>query len=512
MIFKIKIIVLIYITSILIGIAYSDAPFNSHVTQKESNISNMTGNASNRPIFFVQITDIHICGANEKRILEQLIGKQAIIDPEPFVSSTVRDIVDLQPAFVVATGDLVFEARGSAPQDILPTYILINRSMQPLTSANISFYPIIGNHDLVGVFNASVKANESGYAKEMFMNIFHQNRTYYSFDQRGYHFIALDPNSYELWNTTLRSSEYRIDHTQMAWLENDLNSTFKPTIIFLHEPTIDLINRDELLSVLRDHNVQTIFSGHWHVNDLLNSGGIPEQVTTAVCGAWWMGKDVLGVPGGYRIIMLNGSSIETFYRYTGVSTQINIIEPSEATVDGCLNIKAQIWSNSPVQSAWVRLDQQQPLRMNLAWNGLWYGAERSINLDGFSSGYCTANVTANDSRGVFSQSRSFKITHDKFTPIGEIIAHWETYLGMHPKIKGYVDATQDLTLIEEGNQPLFRDETGTIPFVMENCPSLSLEENNTQWIAAGQLQMYSNATKSILLMFRDDACPERIET
>ncbi|MHB8117543.1 MAG: hypothetical protein ACYDHX_02275 [Methanothrix sp.] len=41
-----------------------------------------------------------------------------------------------------------------------------------------------------------------------------------------------------------------------------------------------LINRDELLAVLKAHDVKMIFSGHWHVNDLLNyaDDSCPEKV------------------------------------------------------------------------------------------------------------------------------------------------------------------------------------------------------------------------------------------
>jgi 3',5'-cyclic AMP phosphodiesterase CpdA len=141
---------------------------------------------------------VHICDAAGKKILERLVGSGAAIDPEAFVNSTIQEIVDLHPDFVVATGDLVVEARGSAPKDILSIYELFNRSVQPLTKADIPFYPIIGNHDVVGVFNKTLDASEPGYGKGMFMKVFCQNRTFYSFDRNGYHFVALDPNSYEL--------------------------------------------------------------------------------------------------------------------------------------------------------------------------------------------------------------------------------------------------------------------------------------------------------------------------
>ena len=504
--------VIIAISFVMANGALADAPSPLADGQKEVNSSNAIATNYVRPLIFVQITDVHICDAAGKKILEKLIGREGTIDPEPFVNGTVKDIVDLHPDFVVATGDLVVEARFSAPRDILGTYKLYNRSMQPVMNAGIPFYPVVGNHDVVGVFNKSVDVNESGYGKSMFQQIFNQNSTYYSFDEGGYHFIALDPNSYELWNATTMVSNFFVGEPQMAWLEADLNSTSKPTIVFLHEPTIDLINRDELMGVLRAHNVKMIFSGHWHVNDLLNSGGIPEQVTTALSGAWWMGTDITGVPGGYMVVALNGSDIDTFYRYTGVSKQINIIEPAEPVVSKRLDIKAQIWSDRPVQSAFVSLDGGQARQMIITRLGPWYEAQDSIDLEDITQGYHMANITASgENNSTISKSFSFKVTDDAFVPIGEMLSHWETYLGKHPWIKGYANTTQNLTRIEAGMQPVFRDETGAIPYVQEYCPPLATGENDTKWMARGLLEKYDVTTNSsVFVMQRDDACPEKV--
>jgi hypothetical protein len=492
--------------------AHADAPPPLADGQKEFNSSNAIATNYVRPLIFVQITDVHICDAAGKKILEKLIGREGKIDPEPFVNATVKDIVDLHPDFVVATGDLVVEARGTAPRDILGTYKLYNRSMLPIINAGIPFYPVIGNHDVVGVFNKSVDVNESGYGRSLFQQIFNQNSTYYSFDEGGYHFIALDPNSYELWNATTMVSSFLVGEQQMAWLEADLNSTSKPTIVFLHEPTVDLINRDELLGVLRAHNVKMIFSGHWHVNDLLDSGSIPEQVTTALSGAWWMGTDITGVPGGYMVVALNGSDIDTFYRYTGISKQINVIEPAEPVVNKILDIKAQIWSDLPVQSAWLILDGGQARQMNLTRLGPWYEAQDSIDLGNITQGYHMANITASEeNNSTITKSFSFKVTDEAFVPIGEMLTHWETYLGKHPRIKGYANTTFDLTTIEAGMQPVFRDDTGMIPYVLGYCPPLPTGENDTQWMARGLLEKY-DATKntSVFVIQRDEDCPVKV--
>lgn len=495
---------------VIFGGTYADLAAGVHADKNVRNSLNGTVENNSRPFFFVQVTDIHICDNEGKKILEKLIGREVRIDPESFVKATVQDIADLHPNFVMASGDLVIDARDYSPQEILAIYKLINESMQPIINDGVPFYPLIGNHDVVGVFNKSVDANESGYGKGMFQRIFNQKTTYYSFDKGGYHFVALDPNSYELWNVTTKSSAYQVDKKQMQWLKEDLNSTDRPVIVFLHEPTIDLLNGGELLSVLRAHDTKMIFSGHWHVNDLLNSSGIPEQVTTAVSGAWWTGADSTKTPGGYLVVVPHGSEVDTFYRNTGQIKQINICDPAEPLVKDVLNVRAQIWTKEPLEDVWICIDKGPNHAMNVSWQGLWYEAVSSVDIKNLSIGYHQADVIAADHDSCFSASFSFKLTNETVLPINEILLHPETYLGRHPKIKGYVDGKADLSRIEVGMQPLVRDGTGAIPFVQGKCNLLPGVENKTQWLVSGQLQRYDlNDFSSVFLIYGDGSCPEK---
>lgn len=495
---------------VVLGGTHADLAAGVLTDKNVRNSLNGTVENNSRPFFFVQVTDVHICDAAQKKILEELVGREARIDPESFVKATVQDIADLNPDFVVASGDLVIEARGSSPQEILGIYELINESMQPIINEGVPFYPLIGNHDVVGVFNEMVDANESGYGKGMFQKIFNQNRTYYSFDQGGYHFVALDPNSYELWNVTTKSSAYQVDKKQMQWLNDDLNSTDRPVIVFLHEPTVDLLNREELLSVLKAHDTKMIFSGHWHVNDLLDSGGIPEQVTTAVSGAWWTGADATRTPGGYLVVVPHGSEVDTFYRNTGQVKQINILDPAEPLVKDVLKVRAQIWTKEPLENVWICIDKGPSRMMNISRNGLWYEAVWSADIQNLSIGYHQADVIAVDRESGFASSFSFKLTNETVLPINEVLLRPETYLGKHPKIKGYADGKADLSRLEVGMQPLIRDGTGAIPFVLGECNLLPEKENKTQWMVSGQLQRYDlNDFATVFLIYGDGSCPKK---
>jgi hypothetical protein len=61
-------------------------------------------------------------------------------------------------------------------------------------------------------------------------------------------------------------------------------------------------------------------------------------------------------------------------------------------------------------------------------------------------------------------------------------------------------------------QPIFRDETGAIPYILGYCLPLSTEENDTQWMARGLIEKY-DATKNtrIFVIQRDGVCPVRIQ-
>lgn len=464
--------------------------------------------AQDDQFIIAMLSDVHISQGSGMSLLHSLLGGDDGADPLATVNSAVQEISALHPDMVVVCGDLVLDARASRPADARAAFQLFNQSMTPIILAGIPFYPVLGNHDVSGVLNAGVNGTESGYGRGAFLDSFRLSSSYYSFDLGSYHFVVLDPNSYELWSASSGGSRYRIDGEQMAWLHRDLNATTRPAIVFLHEPTVDLINRQELLDALSVHDVLMIFSGHWHINDLISQGAIAEQVTSALCGSWWTGEDLSAEPGGYRIIACNGSNVDSFYRYACQSRQINIVEPDPPLIQGSLNITAQIWSDRPVEAVRLSLDGNLTQEMNLTRQGLWYEAKKTVNLAGLPRGYHRAEVTAQDEQGHFSRELSFKISDETALSISEIISHRQTYLGKHITIRGRIEDYCDLSLIDEGMQPVLRDGTGSIPLVLKGCPALP-EDSSTQWLAEGQLQRYSlKGMYSGMLLRADGLCPQ----
>jgi UDP-2,3-diacylglucosamine pyrophosphatase LpxH len=108
---------------------------------------------------------------------------------------------------------------------------------------------------------------------------------------------------------------------QIEWLRRDLaiQNEDKRVLVFFHEPTLEWKKSDaiEVLDLLKQHEAEEIFCGHFHFNKLFYARGIPEQVTGAVCGNWWYDNLCLdGCPSGYRVVIVD-TYISTFYKGMG---------------------------------------------------------------------------------------------------------------------------------------------------------------------------------------------------
>jgi len=131
-------------------------------------------------------------------------------------------------------------------------------------------YHVIGNHDVDCI------------SKEQFLNRVEntgisKDASYYSFDAKGLHFIVLDAN-YLSDGSDFNSGNYvwtdvNIPEKEMNWLKNDLASTSKPVVVFVHElldgqGDLYVNNAKEIRQVLQKHqNVLAVFQGHHHSGD-----------------------------------------------------------------------------------------------------------------------------------------------------------------------------------------------------------------------------------------------------
>ena len=203
----------------------------------QGKIGNMTGDLS-----FVQISDSHI-GFNK--------------DANPDVTATLRaaiakvNALPTPPAFVLHTGDLTQLSKAEE-------FDTLAESLKSLKTEKIFYVP--GEHDVL---------NDNG---QMFHERFGQQAQgdgWYSFDQKGAHFIGL-VNVLNLKAGGLGS----LGHEQLEWLEKDVSGlkSSTPIVVFAHIPLWSVYpewgwgteDSAQALSYLKNFGSVTVLNGHIH--------------------------------------------------------------------------------------------------------------------------------------------------------------------------------------------------------------------------------------------------------
>lgn len=400
-----------------------------------------TPDKDSKQFTFVQITDTHLDAVEEHRA---------------FVKKAVREINKINPAFVIVTGDLVWKADETKISQAKEWFDIYSNLISNL---DMPVFNTVGNHDVVGIYYKKNISTEPGYNKEMYRDYF--GPTYYSFDWGSYHCLVLDPNEFLDGNQF-----YKIPDYQVEWLRKDLfYRKEKPLLVFFHEPSISWENRTEILNMLNQYTTK-MFSGHWHLDILIDSQGIFEQVTGALCGEWWRGICPDGKPYGYRIVQVEGNNIFSFYKEIGSKRQINIIAPGPL-VNGITEVTAQIYTeHSPLQEVECQIDEGKIISMKIVKEKLWDIATGIWDTTQISAGYHTVMIKARDEEGIFSKQIEVKVNQSEILPLGEIIPHFKAYQGHIMKVKGEIKtslveesyASEESTFIN--GAIIVKDETG----------------------------------------------------
>lgn len=229
----------------------------------------------------------------------------------------LRAVNALKPDFVITGGDLIMDALHVTEERAALEWKLCEECFAEL---EVPAHHVIGNHDIGGWSSrAKMDASSPWYGKSWFREHYGQGKTYRSFDHKGWHFILLDSIG-----QIPGSPDYRgwIDAEQLKWLEADLAQTgaTTPIVIVTHipfhtamhqltsNPTLQPLgpyatvsNFHTVWKLLKRHNVQVILSGHGHVREQIQLGGLTHIQSGAVCGLWWKG-DVHGEDEAFNVI------------------------------------------------------------------------------------------------------------------------------------------------------------------------------------------------------------------
>ncbi len=226
---------------------------------------------------------------------------------------------------VIAGGDLItdgfeFSAAKTAPR--WDAYMKMHRAIKA------AVYPAMGNNDMTAAIPVDgTPAAEN--PRKVFTERLGLERTWYSFNAVGYHFIVLD-------STRITGGKYLyqgfVNSRQMEWLKQDLSFVSKntPIIIVTHIPLLTsfysavegatfapppnrvIVNNREVLETLENHNVILVLQGHLHVSEMIRWRNTTFITGGAVCGKWWRGN-WHGTEEGFYDITLTGNQVECSY-------------------------------------------------------------------------------------------------------------------------------------------------------------------------------------------------------
>lgn len=172
-----------------------------------------------------------------------------------------------QPNFLVELGDLIDAAHSV---DVEQRYLqTINRKFSAICKDR---YYVLGNHCV------------DTLKKEEFLGGVGQQDSYFSFDRGDFHFVVLDScfrhDGVPYGRRNFQWTDANIPKAELDWLQTDLKSTEKPTILFAHQrldvsDSHGVKNNSEVRNILEESGrVLAVFQGHSHKNDLKEIGGI----------------------------------------------------------------------------------------------------------------------------------------------------------------------------------------------------------------------------------------------
>jgi UDP-2,3-diacylglucosamine pyrophosphatase LpxH len=163
--------------------------------------------------------------------------------------------------------------------------------------------------------------------------------TYYSFDIGKVHYITLDGCHVRPEADGYKNVEGLLSERELRWLAEDLQHVpdGMATVASIHIPLVSdyparrgttaakvpwwiVRNADEVVDLLARHRVALVLQGHLHENQRSIRQGIEFVESISACGRWWKAPEgsrengVSGEPRGYRILEINGSSIQHRYQ------------------------------------------------------------------------------------------------------------------------------------------------------------------------------------------------------
>lgn len=270
-----------------------------------------------RALRIAHITDVHILNqANAQTCLTRVINE----------INSMKD----RPDLILNTGDTVMDENKQTREEVEARWKVWSKVM---ASNKIPVHSALGNHDVWYGPDETLDAQykkDKRYGKQWAMEVLSMPQRYYTFESKGWQFIALDSIN--------GASGYQLDEEQFAWLNAELARlpSSRPVCVFNHVPILamgplmyetkrkpveevkfpsgDMHNDHQRIKDLffRYKNVKLCLSGHVHYIDEVEYLGVKYLCNGAVSGNWWGNPLALDeFPPVYAIIDLytDGSSV-----------------------------------------------------------------------------------------------------------------------------------------------------------------------------------------------------------
>lgn len=239
---------------------------------------------ANNNLRIAQISDVHFSSYEENTSYKMLKNSSELLD-DAIMQVNTSGAYD----FVIFTGDLINTPKVSE----LEAFIKHTKNLM------YPWYAIDGNHDI---------SIDGPLTKTKFISILGENNSkmkqkniYYAFTpKRGYRVICLD----SIIDNKI-TTKGKISQEQLNWLQNELNTYKKETIILCtHVPVAEpysspshaMENELELKRVLKSHkNPIIVLQGHYHAARLIRN----ENMLIVAC------PSLVSFPNAFRVININ---------------------------------------------------------------------------------------------------------------------------------------------------------------------------------------------------------------
>lgn len=224
------------------------------------NSSLLWGNEAKQPVSFGLITDLHYADKPPS-------GSRHYRETPDKLARAAEQFANAKLDFIVELGDFI-DAADSVKTEL--GYLKrINRDFAAIAKSR---HYVLGNHcvDML--------------TKDEFLGGIEKEKSYYSFDSGGVHFVVLDScfrsdgKSYGRKN--FQWTDPNIPAAELEWLVGDLEATSRPAIVFAHQ-RLDVANHYGVKNAAavrkvfeESGKVLAVFQGHSHKNDHKDIGGI----------------------------------------------------------------------------------------------------------------------------------------------------------------------------------------------------------------------------------------------